>query len=158
MIAIHFTSWELIQAAIVGVIRQTHNLQNRRSDVYGAPQHYGWQMHFEGAIGEAALAKCLARYWLGPGRFRGDDVSDQHVRFTHHDDGCLILHPADPDDKVFWLVTGHALDYVIRGWIEGRDGKHPTYWKEPVNGRPAFFVPQEALHPPKDRVDNERTK
>lgn len=35
--------------------------------------------------------------------------------------------------------------YRVTGWIEGRAGKQAPYWRDPVGGRPAFFVPQAAL-------------
>jgi hypothetical protein len=72
-------------------------------------------------------------------------VGNVQVRSTSGHRNCLILHKTDPDDKAFVLVTGTAPNFVLRGWIWGRDGKNEEYWRDPVGGRPAYFVPQSAL-------------
>jgi hypothetical protein len=45
------------------------------------------------------------------------------------------------------LVTGLAPVFILRGWIWGREGKRDEWWTDPACGRPAFFVPQNALRP-----------
>lgn len=148
-------SWRELQlAAMVGVMRQVENLQKQRVDKHKADPAREWQTHLDGAIGEAAVAKWLDRYWNGNlGNLDADDVGKFQVRYTYRDDGRLILHKEDGDDKVFILVTGIQPVLRLRGWIRGRDGKLPQYWTDPKTGRPAFFVPQSALKPMRRKED-----
>ena len=142
------TPGEMHVAATIGCLRQIENLGKRRSDAHGAPRDGGWQIHIEGAAGEAAVAKWLGRYWNGAlGDLDADDVGTVQVRTTSRTDGCLILHDSDPDSRPFVLVTGVAPSFVLRGWIWARDGKRKEHWRDPVGGRGAYFVPQSALRP-----------
>ena len=137
---------ELELAAIIGVKRQTENLFRRRQDAYGASKEGGWSLHIEGAAGEMAVAKAFNRYWQGNlGDLRADDVDKLQVRTRSRHDYELTLHPDDPDDRGFMLVTGLAPNFCIRGWVWGREGKLPEYWRDPAGGRPAFFVPHSVL-------------
>lgn len=136
---------EMMLAAHAGVMRQVQNLKLGRKDANGASTDSGWQINLEGALGEYALAKCLGLYWPGKGKLRAPDVGEVDVRTTSRDNGRLILHPSDPDDRVFYLLTGVNGRYQVRGWIAGKDGKREEFWKDPAGGRPAFFVPQSAL-------------
>lgn len=148
---------ELDFAGAVGFRRQSENLRDARTDRYGCPQSLGWQMHIEGAIGEAVFAKHMGMYWSGAlGDLDADDVGRYQVR-TCNPAGksrqSLILHEADKDDRIFALVLGLYIEkgkfvYKIPGWIRASEGKKQDYWWEPKgNGRPAFFVPWEDLNP-----------
>jgi len=54
---------------------------------------------------------------------------------------------------VFWLLCGTNGKYSIKGWILGAEGKRKEYWSDPTGkDRPAFFVPQSALHSPNELV------
>lgn len=147
---IQLTSSEIMQGALVGVMRQVQNLKVGRKDAYGAEQEQGWQYHLEGALGEMAVAKALGIYWNG--NLSDLDASDMfagriEVRTTSHPRGRLIMHDKDKDDHVYILAIGVNGSYRIQGCITGRDGKKPEYW---VKGkRPAYFVPWEALSPVK---------
>lgn len=139
---------EMMQAATVGLIRQLQNLRDQREPAHGAGDEKDWQKHVEGALGEFALAKVLDRFPSGAHGFRARDVGKWQVRTTRHPDGRLILHHSDADDDRFVLVTGVNGDYVLRGWILGRDGKQQKWWVDPSGkNRPAYFVPQSALRP-----------
>lgn len=139
---------ELRFAAMIGIARQIENVIKGRLDAHGADKDRGWQIHIEGAAGEAAFAKWADRYWSGNlGDLRAHDVGRVEVRTAARPDSHLLLHPSDPDDARFVLVTGRAPTYALRGWIWGRDGKQQPFWRDPVGGRPAFFVPQSALRP-----------
>jgi hypothetical protein len=95
-----------------------------------------------------AFAKWAGMYWAGNlGNLGADDVGAVQVRTRSRHDYDLILHPSDPDERAFVLVTGVAPEFHIVGWIWGREGKRPEYWDDPARGRPAFFVPQRALYP-----------
>lgn len=141
---------EMYHAAMVGVTRQISNLRDRRIDAYGAQKEMGWQYHIEGACGEKAFAKFCGIYWSGAiGDLKADDVGYFQVRTNSRDNGDLILHYNDPDDRIFVLLTGLAPTYTIQGWLWGGEGKNDCWWREsaPGKGRSAFFVPQTALRP-----------
>jgi hypothetical protein len=142
------TDSEMHIAATVGALRQIENIFKGRQHAYAGPRDASWQMHIEGAAGEQAFAKWSGRYWNGNlGDLDADDVGHVQVRTTGRPDGRLILHPLDPDDRPFVLVTGISPRFVLRGWIRGSDGKQQQWWRDPVGGRPAYFVPQSALRP-----------
>ena len=139
---------EILLGAQAGVMRQVENKKLGRQPAYGAGHDNDWNLNVEGCLGEMALAKALKGWWAGKGEFRAPDVVDMDVRTTRHDNGCLILHPNDPDHRRFYLVTGMNGEYQVRGWIVGQSGKVDRYWKDPTGtGRPAWFVPQSALNP-----------
>lgn len=142
---------EVSLAAGAGCKRYVHALAKGRSDTYGfdAAHGGGWSIHIEGACAELAVAKATRSYWepvwadLDDQR---DDVGGWHVRSTPRRNGSLIVHPPDPDDGRFVLVTGAAPRFRIAGWIVGREAKRLEFWRTDT-GRPAFFVPQSALQP-----------
>lgn len=139
------TPAEIMMAAQAGIMRQVENIKTKAEPYYGASNVADWQLHIEGCLGEFALAKYLNVWWGGKGKKRGTDVFVYDVRTTPSHNNDLIMHPNDPDDRVFWLVTGRNGSYRVQGWIKAEDGKKPEYWKEHVKNRPAFFVPQSAL-------------
>jgi len=145
---IELDEWEMLLAAHAGIMRQVENLKRNRTPHYGAKNTNDWQLHIEGCMGEFALAKFLNIRWSGKGRLRAPDVGDVDVRTRSRDFYELILHPNDPDDRVFWLLCGVNGRYTVKGWIRGRDGKKQEFWKDPAKGRPAFFVPHSALSLP----------
>lgn len=139
---------EMRFATQVACARQIENLHKERPDAHGAVADRGWQVHIEGALGEMAFAKWRNRFWSGSlGDLRAADVGPVQIRTTVKHTNCLLLHKEDPDDAPFVLVTGAGPTFVLRGWIYGREGKRPEFWRDPVGGRPAFFVPQRALRP-----------
>lgn len=146
IVPVRLTWSELMQAAQVGVMRQVQNLREGRVDRYGASDLNGWTPHIEGAIGEMAVAKWMGLYWSGAlGDLDADDVGQLQVRASAGQSARLILHPSDPDDRAFVLVTGRGPAVQINGWIVAEDGKQQQWWTDPAGGRPAFFVPQAAL-------------
>jgi len=139
---------ELLLAGIAGVMRQVENLKLKREAAHGIERGTkgDWQANIEGVIGELAVSKHLDVYWKGKGEFRGADVGrDFQVRTTSYATGHLWLFREDPEDKVFILVTGSGLEYHIRGWINGAQGKRQKYWGSKQEGREAFWVPQHDL-------------
>jgi hypothetical protein len=145
---VNLSSWEMLMAAQAGVLRQVENLQKKRVPAYGVGANNDWQLHIEGCMGEYALAKYLGIHWSGKGQLRKPDVGVFDVRTRSRDNYELIIHPEDPDDRIFWLVCGRNGAYSIKGWILARDGKKKEYWKDPAGRNPAYFVPQSALHSP----------
>jgi hypothetical protein len=140
---------EMMLAATAGVMRQVENIKRGVKPAYGAGNERDWQYGIEGAMGEFALAKYLGIFWYGKGKMRGDDVGTLQVRTSSRDNGDLILHPRDDDEKVFWLLTGLNGTYDVRGFIKAKDGKKQEFWRDPTGkNRPAFFVPQSELLTP----------
>lgn len=142
-VTVRFTEWDLGHAAMVGFIRQVQNVSRGLKDGYGF-RGDGWGAHINGALGEAAVACYLDRFWA-IGTMRGTDVNEYQVRTRLRDDYDLILHPKDPDEQIYFLVTANPPDFTIRGWIVGCDGKQQQWWRDPAGGRPAYFVPQSKL-------------
>lgn len=147
-ISVTLTWHEVRMAAEIGLIRQIQNLSNGRKDRFGCSPDEGWGPHIEGACGEMAVAKAFGIFWSGAlGNLKADDVGKLQVRTRSKSHYELILHPDDYDDRPFVHVTGLAPEFVIVGWIIGRDGKRTEFWGDPAGGRPAFFVPVKVLRP-----------
>lgn len=148
-IVVKLTPAEVLTGAHVGIMRQVQNLSKGRRQANNHDPACDWRDHIEGALGEMAVAKWLNRYWSGRlGNLGAADVGNVEVRTSTHDEACLILHGKDPDERVFVLVTGCNGEYVIRGWMFGVEGKRGRYWREPVRGRGAYFVPAYELSNP----------
>lgn len=148
MIIVTLTAPEIMQAGLVGLMRQCQNIKMGREHAHGFDGANEWQVHIEGACGELAVAKHLGKFWCGNiGDLKADDVGPLQVRTAAQDHYRLILHESDPDDKNFVLVTGRCPAYRLRGWIRCVDGKLSKYWEDPATGRPAFFVPTRSLSP-----------
>jgi hypothetical protein len=132
-----------------GVMRQLQNLRDGRKPAYGAGDEMDWQIHIEGSLGEGALAKYHGVYHGGIGKLRAPDVGVVDVRTAAKHSHRLMIHPPDPDDRVFWFVTGTNGKYQIRGWLLAKDGKRKEWWQDPKKkDRWAFFVPTSELHAP----------
>jgi len=137
---------EVLEAALVGVMRQIEQMKKEASHAHGADEETSWQMHIVGAIGEKVLAKHKNLYW-SKGKVRDLDVGPYQVRAAVEHYKRLILHPTDEDHHRFYFVTGSGREYRIRGWIQCGDGKRQEYWQDPTKkNRYAFFVPTDKLH------------
>lgn len=150
MITITLTEYELRLAAMVGVEWNIDSIAKRRQQRYGCTiENNNWQHDIEAACSEAAVAKWRGLWWSGNvGMLAVKDVGNVQVRHTTRPNGRLILHSRDLDDDVFVAVTGWAPVYAIHGWLRGHEGKQQQYWDDPTGtGRPAYFVPQDRLHP-----------
>ena len=144
---VELTAQEVQIAALAAVLRTGAALTNALQHRYGYDGANGWQVEIESSCAELAVCKALGVYWSGLAGPGARDVTGCEVRHTELDHGRLILHPSDPDDVPFVLVTGKRGDYELRGWIYGIDGKKDMYWDDPTRkGRPAFFVPQADLN------------
>lgn len=146
---VELTSAELMQGALVGVMRHVESLKSRRTPGYGASKDL-WSLHLEGALGEMAFAKAMSIYWGGTVcSFSGADLGDNlQVRTRSKHDWDLLVRPQDADDHIYILVTGTAPNYVVRGWIVGSEAKRPHYLQSYGNRPDAYFVPQEDLRSP----------
>jgi hypothetical protein len=150
---------ELMLAGTVGLMREVTNLRDERQDAYGASPEKGWQLHIEGCCGELAVAKFLNLFWSGQlGKLHADDVGFLQVRTRSKDHYDLMVHPEDPDDKVFILAIGLAPKFRLAGWMYGRDAKQKRWWDDPAGDRPAYFVKQSWLNPMSQLVELLRGK
>lgn len=118
-----------------------------------------WATNIEAARAEMAVAKGLNRYWSGALRdFRLTDgaVADvgefevrTHVADLQDANYCnrlhLIIRPRDNNDAKFILVLGRRGDYVLKGWMGGKDAKVSKYLRNPDGRGDAWFVPIDQL-------------
>lgn len=139
---VQLTDEEMAVAEWLG--EQRHKRSEFRQARYGGTRDK--EYNIAGCVAECAVAKYLDVFWMG-GSIGAPDVGEKtQVRSTDRPDGHLLVHPKDPDDAPFVLVTGTRPVFVLAGWLLGRDCKQQKWWRENT-GRPAFFVPQAALHP-----------
>ena len=104
----------MMMAANVGVIRHLQFIKRNARPMYGLDVPTDWKLQIEGAMSEYALAKYLNVHWEGVGFPDADDVGNEDVRVTPHENGCLILHDRDKDDKKYWLLVGQNGEYEIK--------------------------------------------
>lgn len=149
---VRLTAEELQQVAFIGAQRRIRALANGRVHRHGYDGADNWSVHIEAAGAEMALAKARDRFWADSAApdYHGDVGQRTQIRHTLRRNGSLIVHPDDPDDYALILVTGEAPDYLLPGWIWGREAKRDEWWRTDT-GRPAFFVPQAALRPIRPR-------
>jgi hypothetical protein len=148
MVEVVLSNTQIMMAAQAGVLRHLQFLKRNARPMYGLDVNTDWKLQIEGALSEYALAKHLGVHWEGVGYPDADDVGKEDVRATEYDDGHLILHHRDKDNKNYWLLTGKNGHYKVRGFILGKNGKQQKYWqKREVKGRDrsAFFIPQSDL-------------
>lgn len=149
MISISLRWSEVFQAGQVALMRTMQNLQRKVAEKYGA-EGDSLDYHFRGCLGEIAVAKWANKFWSGSvGDYKARDVERWQVRTIGRASDRLILHPEDgeTDPFVLALVVSKSLPEVyLCGWITGAEGKQKQFWVDPGTGRPAFFVPQVALH------------
>lgn len=115
------------------------------------------------AVGaEMLVAKTLNLYWHPDLKRQSREEPDVgravQVRWTPHDHGRLIFHDQDYDEQYYVLVTGSPLGKLrIRGYIKGEDCRREEWWTTPKPNRPkAYYVPQSALKPIRERSANGR--
>ncbi len=148
MIRVRLTSSELLMAAQAGCFRHVEDVYKQRDDRYGANRGAdGWRIDIQGAAGEMALAKALKLYWSGKGVLGAPDVGEHQARTITNASHSLLMHKSDEWNRRFYLVHYNAPEFTIIGYILGKDAKMERWWSDPTGqGRPAYFVPQDALH------------
>lgn len=138
-VVISLTESEILYAGYIAIARHAQNVTLKRVEAYGASGN-SIDPHVIGAIGECAVAKYLNRFWSGSiGDITASDVGRVQVRASRHKDPSLILHDRDADDDCFILVSVDGNKATLHGWLYGREGKLPEYWRTDT-GRPAYFV------------------
>lgn len=152
-VTIILTEDERQQAIAEGVRRQAVNeskgLRGRnRGPRYGQS---ALDVHLLGAAGEMAVASLLdAKQWLyqeTEAKRGSDDLPgiDVKTRSKHKYD--LIVQKNEDPNKKFVLVTIEDKTILAHGWCYGKEAMKEEYWADPARGRPAYFVPKEALRP-----------
>lgn len=145
-------SWsEMIVAGNAGVLRQVNALRRKLTSLDA--HHFDSQEgHVSGAIAEWAVCKWLGINWdpavgVTHASQVAGDAGRIEVRSTCLAHGKLICHDYSFDDRPYLLVLSHrAPEFLLAGWLMGREAKSPCYWN-PNAPRPAFFVPQADLEP-----------
>lgn len=137
---------EMMQAALVGVMRNVQDLKLNRKPAYGLQTGREWQINIEGCLGEFAFCKHMGLFWSGAHHFRAEDAHGWQIRTASRPDSRLIVHREDCDTHRFVLLTGCNGMYEVRGWLSGAEAKQHAYWCDPAGNRPAYFVPQSVLH------------
>jgi hypothetical protein len=146
MTKIILSTAEIQVASMVGIQRQIEDIKWENHEKIGEKKELAWQRHIEGALSECALAKYFNVYW-NKRPHNEPDVGDVDVRATHWMSGCLRIDQKDKDDKKYYLLTGLNGEYIVRGWLYGKDGKKEEYWgtKDP-NRPPCYWIPQDKLN------------
>jgi hypothetical protein len=107
-------------------------------------------IHLLGAAGEVAVASYLGMkehlFKETEARRGSDDLPgiDVKTRSKHQYD--LIVQKNENACKKFVLVTVESQKTLLHGWCYGHEAMKEEYWADPARGRPAYFVPKEALH------------
>ena len=108
-------------------------------------------IHLLGAAGEVAVASYLGMkehlFKETEARRGSDDLPgiDVKTRSKHQYD--LIVQKNEDACKKFVLVTIESQKTFLHGWCYGHEAMKEEFWADPAHGRPAYFVPKEALSP-----------
>lgn len=158
MITVEMEDYEYRFCVRVGLLRRrTTGSHSRLTNAYGPPVSDAKLDEYDilGACSELVVARHKNRYPTGllfslakvsPPQGMADVGDNIQVRATPREDGSLIVHDQDPNDHVFYLVTGTPPVLTIRGWMIGGDAKQEDWKRNPHNKIPSYFVPQEALN------------
>lgn len=138
------TQHEILMGALAGTLRRISSMGAAYT-----PSSDLWSIDIEGACAEVAAAKGLNMYWSGSvNTFKLPDLAcNIQVRHTIKRNGCLIVRNDDANNEKFVLVVGEAPEFFIVGWLYGGEAKDDKYEYNPNNREPAYFVPQDKLHP-----------
>lgn len=110
------------------------------------------EIHLLGAAGEMAVASYLGLkehlYKETEAKRGSADLPDNiDVKTRSKASYDLIVQKGESPDKRFVLVTIQEQKTLIHGWCYGYEAMQEQYWADPARGRPAYFVPKEALKP-----------
>jgi hypothetical protein len=149
-VTVTLTEYEMQIAYTVAVQRLSQNMALKRKNTHGQTVD-SLDDHALGTISEMGLAKYVGRYWSGAvGNIKAKDVGSLQARASYNPRAGLILHPDDPDEDRFFLITVQQNVCTIHGWVLGSSGKQQEFWDPKradgsrilTAGRPAFLIPQ----------------
>ena len=106
-------------------------------------------IHLLGAAGEVAVASYLGlkeHLFKETEAKRGsNDLPGIDVKTRSKSRYDLIVQKHENLSKKFVLVTIENQQTLLHGWCYGHEAMKEEYWADPARGRPAYFVPKEAL-------------
>ena len=148
-----FTEDERQQAVKEGLRRQGFNeskgLRGRNGGAWKGSK--ALDIHLLGAAGEMAVASHLGMkhllYQETQAKKGSDDLPGMDIKTRSKHSYDLIVQKNEDPRKKFVLVTIQDKTTLIHGWCYGRDAMKEEFWADPARGRPAYFVPKEALAP-----------
>jgi hypothetical protein len=160
-IRIELDWYSISRAAQIGCMRQIDALQNNYRLKNNVGESDSWTLHIEGAAGELATAKRFNGYWPAlVGNPRAPDVringrwcevkTNKSRQWTD-----LIVGHDDPDDYPYIGVLSFLPVFIITGWLPAAEIKLAKWWRDPVGGRPAYFVPRDELRPMEELLKQE---
>jgi hypothetical protein len=150
MVEYSLDRYQLMQAAMVGIMRKSENIEIGKGNSYNwrAEDKDSWDMHIEGAISEYVASKAFNKHWDGKGKAGDVDVGKRiEVRWSPEHSHRLIVQKSDKEESFYVFVTGSLGKYRVHGYINGANAKKAKYWSDPVGGRAAYFIPKEDLIP-----------
>jgi hypothetical protein len=111
-----------------------------------------------GACGEIAVGKAFGEFFVpsvNTFHERPDVMRDVEVRATDRADGCLIVRDNDDPGRRYVLAIVDGARVELRGWLRGSEAQQERYLRNPNGHRPAWFVPQSALRPACEMLEEE---
>lgn len=106
-------------------------------------------IHLLGAAGEVAVASYLGMkehlFKETKARRGSDDLPGMDVKTRSKHQYDLIVQKNEDACKKFVLVTIESQKTFLHGWCYGHEAMKEEFWADPARGRPAYFVPKEAL-------------
>ena len=147
-----FTEEERILAKQEGIRRQEVNaakgLRGRNGGAWQGSK--ALDIHLLGAAGEVAVASYLGLkehlFKETEARRGSDDLPGNiDVKTRSKASYDLIVQKREDPKKKFVLVTVENQQTLIHGWCYGEEAMKEEFWADPARGRPAYFVPKEAL-------------
>ncbi len=145
---------EYKRAAAEGTRRRingkTKNWSKRNN--YNASDQQKLDNDIAGAVGELAAAKYLNlvhHALVIPDKVVGsvDLPPNIDVKCPRGHNRRLIVYLNDNPNKIFVLATYEQKEVWLHGWTYGHQVMKDHFIKDPVGGRPAYFVDSHALQP-----------
>jgi hypothetical protein len=134
-------------AVAEGGRRRLRRIYGQAKRDYYRPHTLGeFDSDIQAVAAEMAFSRFISLPWFpsdGPQPSHVGDVGTWEVRWTHHDDGHLLVYGRTPDTRRVALVTGTLPSFFIRGWILAGVAKR-SEWSRSF-AEPTYFVPQAAL-------------
>jgi hypothetical protein len=151
MSAVTLDPWEFKACVDVANIRMavSNDSNLNHASTYQRDHLTRIQQEILGACGEMAVCKHLGLFWtpsVNTFHHEPDIPPDIEVRSTDRLDGSLIVRDNDPPDRRYFLVTGKPPSLLVVGFISGHEARKDEWVRDPHGHRPAWFVPQHALH------------
>jgi hypothetical protein len=152
-IAFVFSEEERMLAMEEGMRRQGVNeakgLRGRNGGAWKGSK--ALDIHLLGAAGEVAVASYLGMkehlFKETEARRGSDDLPGIDVKTRSRHQYDLIVQKNENACKKFVLVTIESQKTFLHGWCYGHEAMKEEFWADPARGRPAYFVPKEALSP-----------